>query len=77
MVAAMNQRDGGLMPILRLPAHIAHGLVQQDGHLRLLVAGGARVNFHAVRRAHLHAHRCGLAVDQDPALFNPSIGFAA
>jgi len=51
--------------------------VQQDGDLGALVAFGARVNLHFVSRRDLHAHGRGLAVDQHPALLNPSVGFAA
>jgi hypothetical protein len=51
--------------------------VQQNSDLRVLVASGARVNFHAVVGANFYAHFSRLAVDQHPALFYPRIGLAA
>jgi hypothetical protein len=65
------------MSVFGLAAHIAHGLVQQNSDLCVLVAFGAWVNFHAVCGAYFHAHFGWPTVDQDPALLNPRVGFAA
>jgi hypothetical protein len=77
MAAPMDEGDSGLVAIFGLPAHIPHGLVQQDGHLRLLVAGGAWVNFDVVGLAYFHAHFCRASIDQHPTLLNPRVCLSA
>ena len=77
VVALLHERDGGLVPVLRLAADVAHRLVQQDGDLLRLLAAGARVDLDAVLRADLQAHGRDGAVDLDPALLDPRVGLAA
>jgi hypothetical protein len=43
-----EQRHGGLMPVLGLAADDTHGLVEQDGDLRGLLALGLFVHLDAV-----------------------------
>ena len=72
-----NEGGGGFVAVFGLTAHVAHGLVQQDGDLPgLLVAGlGQHVDLGVGR--HGHTHDGGFAVDQHPAAGNPFVGLAA
>ena len=68
----------GLIAILRLAGDVAHGLVEQDGDLALLVRPGGRIDLYA--RLGRHPHPQGvddLAVNPDPAVDDPGFGLAA
>ena len=77
MVARLDQRDSGLVAVLGLPAHITHGLVQQDGHLLLLTILRSLVHRDAVGRRDLLAHRGHLPIHAHPTVFDPGIGLTA
>ena len=74
--ARVDQRHGRRVAVLCLAAHIAHGLVQQDGDALVLKTLRDLVHVDAVGGQHLHAHFRHLAIDLDPALGNPVVGLA-
>ena len=72
-----NQDRGGLVAILGLGADVADGFIQENRDpLRLLFAGG-RIDLNPLVRQHPLTQHGGSAIDQDPAGFNPGIGFAS
>ena len=74
---ALHQHHGRLVAVLGLAAHVAHGLVQQDGDLLALLAARLGIDLDARVGPHLQAHRRDGAVDLDPALGDPVVGLAA
>ena len=76
VAARVDQGDGGFVPVFGLAAHIAHGLVQKNSHLPVLLLFGGFVDGDAVRQRDLLAHAGGQAVDHHPALLDPGVGFA-
>ncbi len=78
MVGRIDQRDSRLIAVFRLTRHVANRLVYQDGDLLHLgrVRGGR--DFNVLVGTNLGAERIDdFAVDQNPAFFDPFIGFAA
>ena len=73
----MHQHHGGLMTVFSLAADVADRLVDQDRDLLALLLLGLPVDFNARIGGHGLAHDGGLAIDTNPALFNPRISLAA
>jgi hypothetical protein len=65
--ALLHQHHRGLVAILGLAADVAHRLVQQDGHLLLLLAGGRLSTSMRAVGADLQSHRRDGAVHAHPA----------
>ena len=65
------------MPVFCLATHVAHGFVQQNSDLCVLMALGAWIYLYAVFGTYLHAHFGRAAIDQHPTLLNPRIGLTA
>jgi hypothetical protein len=75
-IGRSDQDRGGLVAILGLRANVSDGFIQENRDpLRLLFAGGG-VDLNPLVRLHPLTQHGGSAIDQDPAGFNPGIGFA-
>ena len=77
-VLGLDQHHRGLVAVLGLAGDVAHRLVQQDRHLLALVASTPPGRSRSPRRArHARAERRHhRAVDLDPAVLDPLVGFA-
>ena len=65
------------MTVLCLTAHVADGLVEQDGDTLGLLVGGRAVDGDDVLRQYFLAEHSGHAVDAHEPLLYPGVGFAA
>ena len=75
-ILRLHQRNGGQVPILSLPTHNAHGLMNQNRYLISLLPLGLLVNVDAHIVAHLHAHLGHFTVHLDPSTSDPVVSFA-
>ena len=64
------------VPVLGLATHVAHRLVQQDGHARVLALRRGRLHLDPVGLGHRLAHLRRCAVDADPAALYPLVGLS-
>ena len=76
-VLRLDQVDGGGVAVFGLAADKAHGFVQDDGDLFVLLAPREFVHLDAVQGADRFAQHRHLAIHLDPALGDPVVGLAA
>ena len=77
VAGVVYQGGSALVAVFGLATDVAHGLVQQDGDLLLLLPVGGSVDVDAVRISHALACAGRQLIDEDPAAGNPLVGFAS
>ena len=77
MRACFYQVDRRFVAVFGLTADIAHGLVQQNGDLFVLLSSRQRIDIDAVQGADRLAQHSGFAIHPHPALGDPVVGFTA